>query len=259
MNFKLFNLALLSGLVMLTSCNKDEDNETQPVDNTITGTAKIEFDHTWGLMDEHFQYDTWYVQPMTGDSLKFNDMRYYVTDVELTNVNGDVWKESDSYYLIDLADNNEAILATIDEVPSGDYVSMSFLLGVDSAAVSEGVQPGVLAPSDMFWSWNAGYKFVLMEGESPDAVDNAGSFIFHLGGWKAPNIASVRRTIDFEGQIMEVRKDATPTVHLNMNVAHIWHDGTDLGQVPYIHMPGPAAMNMMTHFSHSFNLDHIHN
>jgi len=258
MNYKLFNLALVGAMLMLVSCDKDDDDD-QPVDTNTTGTAQIEFEHTWGMMGDHFHLNDWFVQPTTGDSLNFSDLRYYVTDVSLTDVNGNVWEEPESYYLIDIEDHMGGIFAEINDVPAGDYTSMSFLLGVDSSRVAEGAQPGVLAPSDMFWSWNSGYIFLRMEGASPNAVDNGGAFVFHVGGWKEPNVASVRKTIDFEGQVMEVHRDVSPTVHLNVNMAHIWHDGTNLGEVPTIHMPGQAAKNMMTHFSHSINLDHIHN
>ncbi len=63
---------------------------------------------------------------------------------------------------------------------SGAYTGLRFELGVPPALNhgNQAVAPPPLNLSDLFWSWEDGYKFLRTEGS---AVSAAATFIFHLG------------------------------------------------------------------------------
>ena len=59
------------------------------------------------------------------------------------------------------------------------------MIGVDSARNTSGAQLGALDPANsMFWSWNSGYIFVRMEGNSPQSTQPYNKLQFHIGGFK---------------------------------------------------------------------------
>jgi len=119
----------------------------------------------------------------SGADLTIQDFRFYVHDVRLVGADGSetpfvldddgMWQNGE-VALLDFetgcGDMGNADVRTIIEgsAPEGDYVGVRFRLGVPESLNHQ--NPVDAAPplslSDMFWTWNAGYKFVRIDASS---------------------------------------------------------------------------------------------
>lgn len=122
-----------------------------------------------------------------GDDFKVTAFKYYISNVSLIAKNGEKVTILDSYFLVNAADSG-SLDQQVTNIPEGKYTGISFTIGVDSLRNFAGAQTGVLDPAKgMFWSWNSGYIFVKLEGESPKSTAKKNRLTFHIGGVKNPN------------------------------------------------------------------------
>jgi hypothetical protein len=186
-NFMAFIL-LFSAL----SCKKDSAIKTdlkdpaitKPVDNKTHGKIVINFNNKAGNDDLILNTATY--QNSYGESFTVSKFKYYISNIILKKADGSTYVQRESYHLIDNSTSNKHSI-TLDSIPLGNYTSINFLLGVDSARNTSGAQIGALDPANgMFWSWNQGYIFLMMEGNSPNSTASNNSLIFHLGGFTPP-------------------------------------------------------------------------
>ena len=153
----------------------------------------------------------------------------------------------------------------------------SFTVGIDSAGVEEGATGGILDPvvNGMWWSWNAGYVAVKVEGQSPaspggargNTIDTtaANGFVYHIGGWKerpgtrlAYNNRRVR--IDFDDDAT-VAVGELPHVHLEFDVARLFGAERDIDFSLQNNVHSPAdnqALGFPDNIERAFRYDHIH-
>lgn len=239
--------SLAFGPLFLTSCKED------PIVEPKTGELSVEIEHVWGMTEEPFLFEEAMVHPMSGDTLTITTMTYYVSNLALTKTDGSVWKEENSYRLIDPQTNT----FDLNGIPTGSYTSMTLTIGVDSLRNCSGLQEGALNPSNgMFWSWNTGYIFVRCEGQCPSSP--TGAFTYHLGGYLPPNSAIQSRTLSFGSNVLVIQPNAKPTLHLKSNVAKLWHGPVKVEDLSAVHMPGSEAVSMVSNFADGFRFDHIH-
>lgn len=122
--------------------------------------------------------------------------KYYIGNIELTQQNGQVIQEK-GYFLIDHDKPNTGKII-FDSIPFGTYISISFLIGVDSIFNCSGSQSGVLDPiNGMFWTWNSGYIFMKLEGISESSLAPNGIVEYHIGGYLPPNNAIRKIHLNF--------------------------------------------------------------
>ncbi|MEO8761124.1 MAG: MbnP family protein, partial [Bacteroidia bacterium] len=149
--------------------------------------------------------------------------KYYIGNICLKDVDGKEFKSKD-YFLIN-EDEDDSKQLILQNIPSGNYVSIHFIIGVDSLHNCSGLQTDALDPvNGMFWAWNTGYIFLKLEGNSSFSKSPANIFEFHIGGYKQPtnsirtinlklnnplNIAAKTSVIDIKVNAAEVLK--TPT------------------------------------------------
>jgi len=235
-------------LAALTSCS-EENNEP--------GKAEVKFDHTWGSTSALLPMEEFLIHPITGDSLKFNRLRYYISNVVLLHENGTEWAEPESYHLITVADRQTAKM-DVHNIPEGNYKGFRFLIGVDSLRNVSGVQEGALSPAEqMFWNWNTGYIFIRAEGVSPQSAD--GSFTYHIGGFSGTHRAQREVEFDFGTKRLRVRPGAKPQIHMQVDVSTFWNAETPVSLMDRVHMPGANAAAMAQRFADGFRYDHLHN
>jgi hypothetical protein len=245
-NKKLFPL-ILAG-ILWTACNTEQANET---------ALEIKIDHTWGSSNEKIILNTPYTHPLTGETISFSKLRYYVSQIALKNLNGEWWNESESYHLATLSSNATTVLS-LKDIPEGDYSELSFIVGVDSTRNVSGAQSGALSPTEqMFWNWNTGYIFIRMEGESPQATGT--TFSYHIGGYSGANLAIQKCSFHFGNQVLRIRNQAKPQLHLYQNLQNNWNAENTVASHAVIHMPGPLAASMALRFASGFTFDHLHN
>lgn len=246
-------LMALAGALMVftTSCKKEESKKENP-----QGEFTLELDHHFN--NSPFNLNETY-QNQGGEALRFTKVRYYISNIELESIDGKVWRESDSYHLVDLSDPASTLLK-IQDVPPGDYHHLSFLIGVDSLRNVSGAQEGALDPiNDMFWSWNSGYIFLKLEGESPQAADS--SFMYHMGGFSGTQNAIRQVSNHMHHHMLTIAPGASPQVHFMVDLKKAF-DGMHeirVAATPKIHMPGPMAVQLSHNFQAAFSMDHIHN
>lgn len=122
-----------------------------------------------------------------GAQIRFDLANYYVSNIRLVpNTGTDV--VFDTVLLIKASNAGQPFV--LGEVPSGDYQSIKFDIGVDSArnhsdpstyAVSHPLYPQ--SPS-MHWSWNSGYIFLKIEGQIDTTATLTGPSVdyeYHIG------------------------------------------------------------------------------
>lgn len=260
--------ALLIAVFSFNACKNDKDND--PI--TGFGEVEIEFDHRAG--DDALDFGTEYTNA-AGEKLTFTTFDYFISNIVLIKDDGTEYTvpKDDSYFLIkhDDVDSREIKLSN---VPAGDYTGLKFMIGVDSAKsvspVSE--RTGVLDPagaaSGMYWSWNAGYIFVKVEGTSPSAPANpsAGGNIFQyhtglFGGYDSPtlnNLKTVNMTVPDEAAM--VREGETPHFHLFVDVLEMFKSPNvvSVATNPTSHA-GPFSKTVADNYADMFSIDHVHN
>ncbi len=103
------------------------------------------------------------------------ETRFYVSNFEFQNTNGDWIDAEPNVLLLDVRDQgtNKHVL----DIPEGDYVAMRYLIGLDSAT-------NRMFPTDFprehplsafqatHWNWNLFYRFIIVEGR----VNTYGNF-----------------------------------------------------------------------------------
>jgi hypothetical protein len=120
------------------------------------------------------------------DSVKISEFRFYISKVSFWKSNMQIWKEEESYHLIDLLDDssNKIKLEIPDEMV---FDKVEFYLGIDSLTNVSGAMGGDLDPTrGMYWTWQNGYINAKIEGTSNLCKSRKNEFQFHLGGYMPP-------------------------------------------------------------------------
>lgn len=213
-SYALLGLCGLLSSMVLTACGDDPEVTT----TEQVGTLTLEFNHVVGAAPLQLNSTTPY-QTVAGDPFTVSIFRYYISNIKLQKADGTEFVQPESYYLIDEAQPASKTIS-LASIPIGDYTGLRFTLGVDSARNVAGAQIGVLAPSDMFWSWNTGYIYTKLEGRSSQSP--TGAIIFHIGGFQAPY--NTLRTIApaLNGTTLQVRTARTPQVRLKVDVLKLF-------------------------------------
>lgn len=120
------------------------------------------------------------------DSLKFETIKYYVSNLVLLRNNVKVWESPRRYFLMDAGDTGSLnVSLQIPKDLNADFIQ--FNLGIDSNTNAGGALPGVLDPTTgMYWTWQNGYINFKMEGSSNLVNAYQHRFQFHLGGYSFP-------------------------------------------------------------------------
>jgi hypothetical protein len=243
---------LAAAILALASCKKDPVPDPQPQ----TGEVNIEFEHAWGPDFKPFRFDTALVHPTTKDTLTFQHLRYYITNIRLQRTDGSWWAQDESYYLVDASTATGSLLK-LSGVPAGEYKALSYMLGVDSARNVSGAQSGFLSPTyGMYWPWT-GYINIRAEGISTTSPTKA--FTYHLGGYSGADNTVRTLSYNFPDQNLRCTPTGKPQIHMKVNVARFWHGGIKTADIHTIHAPGPNAVTLATNFAGAFVLDHVHN
>jgi len=201
----------------------------------------IQFDNRVGTQDLVLAAKEY--RNASGESFNISQLQYFISNILLRRTDGTeyVIHQDDSYFLVQ--ENNPATQRIKLLVPSGDYNQLTFVVGVDSLRNTMNIskRTGVLDPASsmdngMYWSWNSGYIFFKMEGESPAApADPTGNrkFRFHIGGfggYSAPtinNIKAVTLNLPAPG-IVKARKNRKATISVNADILKVFNATTNL-------------------------------
>lgn len=188
-------------------------------------SLRVEITHVVGT--EPLRLDGTAYRSAAGDEFTVTRLRYYLSNVRLHRADGSWFtaprddRSSQGYYLIDESD---AASKTFDiaPVPAGDYDGIEFLVGVDAARNTAGVQSGTLDPArGLFWTWKSGYIFFLFEGRSPQAPAADHALEFHIGGAGAP-VLSRTVYLPLAPDAAHVDARLRPLVHLHADIGALF-------------------------------------
>ncbi len=116
-----------------------------------------------------------------GGPFSVEQFKYYVTGIRVADGEGREEMLAADVHLVDQADTGSLTLRL-----SCGLVrlrSIAFVVGVDSAANTGGVMTGDLDPMHgMFWTWNSGYIYACLEGQSDSAKAPAHRWSWDIGG-----------------------------------------------------------------------------
>lgn len=164
---------------------------------------------------------------LVNDTVKIEQLKYYLSNIELWHKGKSVWKEQDSHHLIDHELKNKTILSL--RIPDDlIFDEISYNIGIDSVTHMRGAMGGDLDPSQgMYWTWQSGYINFKLEGKTNDR-----DLTYHIGGFMHPNnsLRSVRLSIPKEDEINIVVDPQKLLQKLNIN------------ELDHVMSPGEKAM-----------------
>lgn len=241
--------------------NPDSVPNNPPPPPPPTGNAVLlNFEHMVGsnqlIADGQLRYQT-----AAGDSFSVELFKYYISNIVFTDDNGNEWAEPESYHLIDHADTN-SMKVYVRNMPAGNYVSVRWMIGVDSARNVSGTQTGALDPSNaMFWSWQTGYIMAKLEGKSPASTTVQNMIIFHVGGFAAPYASQRNVNPSFNAQQAVVTSTSVPKVDVTTNVLEWFTSPNNIqfNTLSVVTAPDADAMIIADNYADMFNVAGITN
>lgn len=250
--------------VAIVSCQKDEIN---PNDKN---SVSIEFENRVG--DQKLVLGSTKAKNSTGEEFTVTTLNYFVSNISLKNENGTTVKFADKYFLVRQA-NPSSLIVKLDDVPAGNYTELTYTIGVDSLkSISDVAQrTGVLDPAsygddNMYWSWNSGYIFFKMEGNSSSIPANAAGiqkYQFHIGGYggKTSVTPNNLKTLTFPLMTTaKVRKDVAPMIHIITDASKVFSAVNQISLAKSSVIMAPAAGKVVSeNYAKSFIVDHVHN
>ena len=164
------------------------------------------------------------------DSIQIEVLKFYISGVELIDKGKVVWRERQSFHLIDIS--NEKTLTTLLNIPNTiTFNQVKFNLGIDSVTNTSGALGGDLDPTKgMYWTWQNGYINFKLEGKSNVCKTRHNEFQLHLGGYQYPFNTLRPVVLDLiqkgKADILIDIKQLLKTINLS-NQHHIMSPGSD--------------------------------
>jgi hypothetical protein len=179
------------------------------------------------------------------DSIQIETIKFYVSNIEFFKNDQLVYKEKNSFHLIDAADSSTFNLM-INLEPNINFNKIKFNLGIDSITNYNGAMGGDLDPTKgMYWTWQNGYINFKIEGKSNLSIAKNNEFVFHLGGYQ--NTFSTIQTIQLPVQNSQV-------ISINMAIDK-WIFEIDLNKQNHIMSPSKEAVILANKLSAIFSVN----
>lgn len=140
-----------------------------------------------------------------GAEIRFDAANYYVSNIRLVPTTGPEVAYDTILLITDLNAGQPFMLG---QVPVGEYQTIKFDIGMDSArnhgdpTIYPFGHPLALSSQAMHWSWNSGYIFMKVDGQADTTAAQTGidvTFAYHIGGMNFRREVSV--PIDLEVDI----------------------------------------------------------
>ena len=182
-----------------------------------------------------------------GEKYSITKLKYYVSNIKF--VTGEKRKTSSDVFLIDASKKNIISVA----VPSKDINGITFLLGVDSALNCSGAQSGALDPlNDMFWTWNNGYIFFKVEGNSATSKADLHRIEYHIGGFKGSNKTMTEIYLPLKKKVLLKRRKLI----IQLDIDKYWNgiNKLTIAEMPVIAIPGAPAKYAANNFTGMFSI-----
>lgn len=253
MNYRTIILTAITGIVLFgsESCRKKSDPTTTPQQPT-TGEFGVEITNYAG--DSVLALNTGTYTNAAGNTFTVTKFNYYISNIRFKKSDGTEYAEPESYHLVQ-ADKGSSRHFHIEDVPAGNYVAITFTIGVDSARNVSGAQTGALDPANsMFWDWNSGYIMAKLEGKSAQTGTADSSFRFHIGGFTGTNSALHTVTLTFPLTVA-LKGGAESTIPMKADLLKWFTPNTiDLSAMNNIMMPSANSKKIADNYANMFSL-----
>ncbi len=239
--------------ITFTGCKKDDPDDTAPT--AEAGTLNVQFNNVVGT--QNLELNTGNYTNEMGQPFTVSTFKYYVSNLKLKKTDGTYFTVANSYYLVNQEVSNSNKM-TLSNVPAGEYTALEFVIGVDSARNCSGAQTGALDPSNgMFWTWNSGYIFLKLEGNSIASVDSG--LTFHIGGYKGATNCIKNATINFSTNLV-VNSSKAPKLAIDANVLEMFKSpiAVDFSTFSFT-MGGPSSVTVADNYADMFKFNAITN
>ncbi len=167
-----------------------------------------------------------------GDSILIETVKFYISEIELLNSNGTVWKEQNSFHLLD-ASAISSLQILLSTPPNLHFDQIRFHIGIDSTTNVSGAMGGDLDPTrGMYWTWQNGYINFKLEGKSNLCKTRKNEFQFHLGGYQYP-FNTIQTAI--------LNLPENKEINISVNIEKLFGN-IDLSKQNHIMSPGKEAV-----------------
>lgn len=179
------------------------------------------------------------------DTVLITAFKCYVSAIEIHYADKSVFKEKNSYHLLD-SENPNSLQIPITKANNKVISKVIFNVGIDSLTNTSGALDGDLDPTKgMYWAWQSGYINMKLEGVSKSCKTRKNQFQFHLGGYLQPNYAMRRKVINVNSN-----GDVNIGIDVSVFLAEI-----NLAQTHSIMIPGKTAMELSDSSAKMFYLE----
>lgn len=187
-NFK--SIIALGAILAGFSCTENMDEAMMAPGNS---TVSLHLSHTFG--EDDFVLDQTYTSSK-GQAIQFDELRYWISNVELHTMEGEVVSIPDSYYLIQhmkeqLVQDKFVLPDSVREhvilknVPTGTYSKINFSIGIDPVYNNDltliaGELNALQNMASASWMWFTSYIFTKVHG-TVGTGEEAMAFSFETG------------------------------------------------------------------------------
>ena len=183
--------------------------------------------------------DSVYINALNQDFTisKFN---YYIGKIKLIKSNGESTLIPGYHFISEEKKTTKTI--GLNKIAGGSYNELEFIIGVDSIDNCSGAQSGDLDPiNGMFWTWNTGYIFLKLEGNSESSSAVGNTLEYHIGGYKQPNNSIRSIHLKFEKPLV-IEKKTTQKIELNVIIDQLLShpEAIDFSKNPVLNTPTQA-------------------
>ncbi len=185
---KYLSLIALSAILMFASCKPEEPIVDPPSNQGLSLTMKFKPKFKGNAVS----WATAYVNN-SADTMSFDKIKFILSNFVLEKENGELFYIPDGYAYLSLKDGRDSVIFT--NLPSGNFKSLRFMVGLDSAvnhsdpasrALDHPLSPSL---NEMHWGWAGGYIFNVVEGYYLNNGTNA-AFSYHVALEKNARIHS---------------------------------------------------------------------
>lgn len=118
------------------------------------------------------------------ETVEIETLKFYISNIELLQNQSVVYKEENSFHLIDIEKNSAIDLNLSANIRIN---TIRFNLGIDSTTHAMGAMGGDLDPTKgMYWTWQSGYINCKLEGSLLLNNGDKKELQYHVGGYQAP-------------------------------------------------------------------------
>lgn len=255
-------LAIIAFAMVFTSCSEDEI-----INDKLEGKNEVVIEFDNGFAEDKLLLGTSTYTNGNGEVLTVNSFDYIVSNFVLVTEEGEefVYPKEESYFIISEGggDKPKKIQISLKDVPAGKYTKVKFGIGVDQERFKEGqaVQQDFWTLAEKYnltWSWQAGYKFVVLEGNyKENTTSDEKQYMLHIAS--RGTTVDLYKEVELPMDAAIVSKEQSPQLHIKVD-ANTMLDGKSkikLSEGATI-MGGDKAATIAENYTEMFMVHHVH-